>query len=140
MIPWWRTDKALLRTERQRMESSFPQFLLGEDEYGRLTWTGALQPYGREYVVRITHPPERARLPLVHVISPRRLGRPEGSRFRTPDHWSPGNQLCVAAESDWRPPDHDAATVVAWTAHWLSVYEKWYHLGGSWPVAGYLPR
>ena len=136
--PWWEQQPDLLEAERTAMAAAFPGFTLTFSKKGRPSWTGEIDTGRGRFEVRVTHARDRGVIPLVKVLSPKRLGRPEGRRFRRPDHLYLSDHLCVAAEADWNPTTDDATTVLAWTAHWLAVYSEWRVRGGAWPVVGHV--
>lgn len=107
------------------MKERFPGFMLERsEETGRPYWVGQINTGRGQFIVAIYHRRSRKLPPTVCVLRPERLGRHEGRRWRRPPHLYDNDDLCVCELEDWDPDQHDAATVGAWTAHWLAAYTE----------------
>jgi hypothetical protein len=78
-------------------------------------------------------------LPFVRLFGGPRLGVNAGRRWMPSPHLYLNGNLCVADSADWNQDEHTAATVVAWTAHWLAAYTEW-RITRRWPVQGVQSR
>ena len=134
--PWWEDHPEQLEAEKVAMAAAFPGFRLTRKK-GLPRWTGVIDTGRGRFTVQVTHRRHAGLIPHVEVLTPKRLGRPEGRRFVRPDHLYLSGHLCVAVEENWDPSTDDATTVVAWAAHWLAVYSEWRVRGGAWPVVGH---
>ena len=134
--PWWTSNPDLLETERRHMADAFPAFK-ENNVHGHPSWRGPINTGRGLFDVRVIHRPGHG-LPDVQVIRPHRLIRNEGRRARRSPHLYDSGNLCVARQEDWQGDQHDAVTVVAWTAHWLAAYTQW-RMSGAWPTRGFVP-
>jgi hypothetical protein len=136
--PWWRADPASRMADTAAMATGFPGFSLTDPNGAGYDWTGILDT-GRGWFRVLVLARRDHSIPVVRVLSPRRLGRDERGRFRRAEHLYDSGALCLADTVDWDPARHTTAVAVAWTAHWLAAYTEW-RLSGMWPVEGYRPH
>jgi hypothetical protein len=132
--PWWVEHPERVEEEVERMKSAFPGFEL-IDRTETLTWKGSIMQPPWKFDLLLSHRKDHS-LPIGKVISPSRLGRPEGRRFVKPPHVYLSGNPCFASKDDWDANTHDMVTVVCWAAHWIAAYREWW-MNGSWPTVGY---
>lgn len=134
--PWWETTygRWRLATEARAMCERFPGFEACLSVEGRLGWVGRLRSGFRRqnrYLVRVTYPetfPEDP--PMVTIEEP---PLPENA-----PHVLKRHKLCLFRPLDgprfgYDPARTTAATLVAWTAHWIHCFEHWQETG-QWPA------
>ena len=134
--PWWETTygRWRLASELGAMRERFPGFDACLAPDGHLGWVGRLRSGFRpanRYLVRVTYPlgfPDEA--PFVRIEEP---ALPEG----TP-HVLGQRKLCLYRPGEgprhgYDPARTTAATLVAWTAHWIHCLEHWQE-SGDWPA------
>ena len=133
--PWWETTygRWRLATEARAMSERFPGFDACLSADGRLGWVGPLRSgfhAQNRYLVRVTYPetfPDGA--PVVAIEEPT---LPENA-----PHVLDRQRLCLFRPLDgprygYDPARTTAATLVAWTAHWVHCFEHWQETG-QWP-------
>lgn len=104
-------------------------------KYGRLTWTGDIQPGPAcdTYRVRITWDGRSSR-PAVHVLSPNLTALLDED---IPHRFEGGN-LCLHYNGEWDPTMLISETIIPWTSEWLLHYELWLATG-EWLGGGHDP-
>ena len=133
---WWLTQPEDAQRHADAVADAFPGFtyIAGDDEHPP-AFAGTLNSGFGVHEILILLRSDRG-LPFV-VIPNRRLGKQRGRHWRRAPHLYDSGALCVAGRDDWNPDQHTAATVIAWTAHWLAAYVFW--LADSqnrWPTEG----
>lgn len=130
---WW-DESAKLSRHRRAVEQSFPGFLFTAPsaEFGP-RWTGTINTgrgtFTLEVELRANHT-----LPMLRIIGPQLGAFSSGRWVRSPHLYDSGN-ICVADSDEWHPEEHDAATAIAWGAHWLAAYTEW-RMSRIWPADG----
>jgi len=131
--PWWTATSELSR-HANAMQRSFPGFVYTEaNSSAGPRWTGAIDTGRGKFTLEIELRPDRA-LPRLRVIGPK-LGAFSSGRWVPSPHLYVSGNLCVADRNEWDPDQHDAATAVAWGAHWLAAYTEW-RMSRHWPADG----
>ncbi|WP_187977660.1 hypothetical protein [Mycetocola sp. JXN-3] len=129
---WWNASGALDR-DIEEMSRFFPNFKLFHGE-GSLPprWVGVIDTGTGKDTLTFVYRKDGG---LPQVIPSMRKTRMEAGRVRISPHLYTNGNLCVAAQTDWKPEEHTMADVVAWAAHWMAVYVSWY-LSGEWISEG----
>ncbi len=91
--PWWVEQPDLLQAEVDHMSETFPGFTL-RARHGRPTWLGTINTGRGQFIVAIEHRSDRALLPRVEVLKPRRLERKEGGQYRRSEHLYIDDSVC----------------------------------------------
>lgn len=131
---WWRNEAAVAR-HLDAMKKSFPGFFYLPAEGDVCpAWGGFIDTGRGKFEVLVMTRRDQG-LPRVAVLH-QRLGVNAGRRWLPAPHLFTNGNLCVADPSDWDPNHHNAATVTAWTAHWLAAYTEW-RFTRRWPVEGF---
>lgn len=131
---WWNAPAAISR-HVDAMAQAFPGFeyveaINDDPPY----WVGPINTGRGTFNISVTLRRDSG-LPIVNVLDSRRLGAPEGRRWRRSPHLYDNDSLCIADRDDWRADEHTAATATAWAAHWLAAYTEW-RITRHWPVEG----
>ncbi len=135
---WWDNENAR-GADVAAVRAAFPGFVL-DDQDGGYVWHGQIDTGRGVFRIAVVGSPGNG-LPAIVPVTPRVLGRNEGSRgFRKAEHLYTSGSLCVADTADWDPAEHTTATAIAWAAHWVAVYTTWRITGGPWPTEGYQPH
>jgi hypothetical protein len=131
---WWDDDRAIAR-HIEEMEKCFPKFsyVPARDDLSPC-WIGDINTGRGRFKVAIILRKDK-RLPFVTVLGGPRLGVNAGRNWKPSPHLYLNDNLCVADQDDWKPDVHTAATVTAWTAHWLAAFTEW-RITRRWPVGG----
>lgn len=116
------------------MSRSFPglEYTEGTAAVGP-RWTGKIDTGRGKFTLEVERRADRS-LPMLRVIGPK-LGALSSGRWVPSLHLYTSGNLCVADRSDWDPEQHDAATAVAWGAHWLAAYTE-RRMSRRWPADG----
>lgn len=131
--PWW-ANAFELAHHAKAMQRSFPGFVYTEatpSEGPR--WTGKIDTGRGKFTLDVELRADRT-LPILSVIGPK-LGAFSSGRWTPAPHVYISGNLCVADRDEWDPAQHDAATAVAWGAHWLAAYTEW-RMSRQWPADG----
>lgn len=118
------------------MKRLHPQFE-GRWSANQITWSGSLRPSGMSDVYRIAITYRLGGVPVVEVVSPELVKRPDQECF---PHVYPGDRPCLYDPKlrEWTPVNLIAETVLPWASEWLFYYEYWRAtgewLGGGEPV------
>lgn len=104
-------------------------------KYGRLDWTGPIQPGPMcdTYRVRITWDGRSSR-PKVRVLSPKLTELPDED---IPHRFENGD-LCLHYNGEWDSTMLISETIIPWTSEWLLFYELWL-VTGEWLGGGHDP-
>ncbi|BFM25087.1 hypothetical protein [Microbacterium sp. che218] len=131
--PWWEDSEQVMR-HRDSIHRSFPGFgySAGNATHGP-RWTGQIDTGRGRFTLQVELRADQ-RLPALRVIGPK-LGAFSSGRWVPSPHLYLSGNLCVADRSEWNPVVHDAATAVAWGAHWLAAYTEW-RMSRRWPIDG----
>lgn len=133
---WWLTDPAEVQRHLDAMAVAFPgwTFIAGDDDTPP-AFGGALDTGRGRFDVLVLLRRDRG-LPFA-VVPDVRLGKHRGRLWKRSPHLYDSGALCIAAQSDWLPDEHTAATAVAWAAHWLANYTLWFVDSlDRWPTEG----
>lgn len=130
---WW-DDPAQLYRHSRAVEQSFPRFLYTAptSRFGP-RWTGAINTGRGTFTLEVELRADRT-LPMLRVLGPKLGAFSSGRWVRSPHLYDSGN-ICVADREEWHPDEHDAATAIAWGAHWLAAYTEW-RMSRIWPADG----
>lgn len=135
---WW-DDHEQLAPHVEAMERSFPGFtLVAADADLSPCWVGEIDTGRGKFKIIVVLRRDKG-LPFVSLVGGPRLGVTAGRRWTPSPHLYLNGGLCVADSADWDPDEHTAATVVAWTAHWLAAFTEW-RITRRWPVEGVQSR
>lgn len=130
---WW-ADTSELARHANAMQRSFPGFVYTEATSSEgPRWTGTIDTGRGKFALEVELRADRG-LPKLRVIGPK-LGAFSSGRWVPSPHLYISGNLCVADRNEWDSDQHDAATAVAWGAHWLAAYTEW-RMSRQWPADG----
>lgn len=131
---WWDNEDEI-NAHIDAMKTAFPAFTyVPATEDLPPCWIGNINTGRGTFCVAIILRSDRG-LPRVRLAKGPRLGKNAGRSWQPSPHLYVNGNLCVADQGDWNADVHTAATVTAWTAHWLAAYTLW-RITGRWPTEG----